>query len=100
MGARSSPHGRELTDRSRESTAAAPTTRVGPPGSLFFSRSETIWGGTAEIQRNIIGERALGYRRNPRRKGVAPLLAAPRFLILVNRLGARSTCALLSVMAS
>lgn len=56
-----------LTRYSAADEGDAGDLEMGPDHKLFFfSRADTIYGGSDEIQRNVIGERALGLPREPR----------------------------------
>jgi alkylation response protein AidB-like acyl-CoA dehydrogenase len=59
-----------MTMRGMEATLTAPSQpgeyRPDPWQSSWLShRSSTIWGGTAQVQRNIVGEKVLGLPKEP-----------------------------------
>ncbi|MET9434493.1 acyl-CoA dehydrogenase family protein [Streptomyces sp. NPDC006551] len=64
---------RDLGDLAMEVCGAASTVVAGEPYELdtwqrlfLFSRADTIYAGSSEIQRNIIAERVLGLPKEPR----------------------------------
>ena len=58
---------RELGNLAMDVLGPAATLDVAPLQRVFlFSRADTIYAGSNEIQRNIIGERALGLPPEPR----------------------------------
>ena len=63
---------RDLGELAMDVLGAEATLRTGEDGDysrlqrlFLFSRADTIYAGTNEIQRNLIGERALGLPKEP-----------------------------------
>ena len=79
--------GRTSTARSASSrsTCSAPARRraattTACSGLFLYSRADTIYGGSNEIQKNVIGEQALGLPREPQmtERPSPPVSAGPR----------------------
>ena len=64
-----SEHQQRLTEYAPEVLGAGGTLDGPWTSQLLGRRSHTIWGGTAEIQRNIVGERVLGLPKEPSTEG-------------------------------
>jgi len=73
------PYGQQI-DGLPEAFALEPGAAYGEPGSwayaFVWSRAGTIYGGSAEIQKNIIGERVLGLPKDVRRDRIATVMQA------------------------
>ena len=78
IGASGTLHG--YTDAQRESLDAA----TGHPllavvtGTALYAQAPPIYGGTDQVQRNIIGERALGLPKEPNDDKVRPFSELPK----------------------
>ena len=68
---------RDMGELAMDVLGAEAMIRTGEPGRrraydsrlqrvFLFSRADTIYGGSNQVQRNIIGERALGLPKEPR----------------------------------
>ena len=51
---------------SKDPSRISATTSTRLQRTFLYSRAHTIYGGSNQVQRNVIGERVLGLPREPR----------------------------------